>query len=207
MNVCFPGTLVPRKGKKAGELFEGLFFATKGITLSQVREITGLDTTSIQNWVGRGWVPRPVDKRYSANHLARIILINMLRNVTRLENVAKIMTYINGSPECREDDVISETELYIAVCDILDKADYETILSPGALNNMISHTLTVRGYIEPFPGGRTRLENGIKLILFYYSASIIKVRADRLSQELGLGGDAPDCVLSVQIEEEFEEET
>ncbi|MBQ2755473.1 MAG: DUF1836 domain-containing protein [Oscillospiraceae bacterium] len=204
MNICFPGTVIPRNGKKASELFEGLFFVTKGITLSQVREITGLDTTSIQNWVVRGWVQHPVDKRYGANHLARIMLINMLKTVTRLEHVAKIMTYINGSPECREDDVISETELYIAVCDILDTADYETILSPSALDGVIKRIL--RGYSEPFIGARTRLENGIKLILFYYSASIIKVRADKLAQELELGGDLPDCVLSVQLDPAFSDE-
>ena len=187
MDSTFPGSVVERQGKSAEEFLSGLFFATKGIMLAQVREITGLDTPVIQNWIGRGWVQKPVDKRYSANHLSRIMLINMLRSVTKLENIAFIMTYINGDAECREDDSIPESQLYIYVCDILDTVDFETVLSDELLTKIIEKH--IEGYSEPFAGAREKLIFGIKIILHYYAAAIIKVRADKMVDELGFCGE------------------
>ncbi len=175
--IYFPGTVVERQGKSAKEFLDGLFFATRGLMLSQVREITALETSVIQNWVNRGWVQKPVEKRYTANHLTRILLINMLRDVTKLETIVQLLTYLNGSANCREDDSISESQLYLYLCDILDEADYETILS-GRLDRMIEERAA--DYREPFPGGREKVVNALKLILTYYAASRIKVRADRL---------------------------
>lgn len=190
MDVCFPGTVIRRQGKSAEEFLSGLFFATNGIMLSQVREITVLDTPTIQNWVNRGWVQRPVEKRYFEAHLGRIMLINMLRNVTKLENVQNIMTYINGSVNCREDDIISEAKLYIYVCDILDTIGFDTILSEPGLDEKISER--IGDYKEPFPGAAQKLRNGIKIIITYYAAALIKTRADKRAGELGIiSRDAP----------------
>lgn len=182
MKPHFPGSVIERREKSAAEFLNGLFFATKGLMLSQVKEITGLDTPAIQNWVGRGWVEKPVDKRYSENHLARILIINMLRDVTKLENVAGILTYINGSADNREDDIISEARLYIYLCDILDVLDYETLLTPGGAEGVIEKH--VADYREPFSGAHEKLINGIKLILTYYAASLVKVRADEEYSEI-----------------------
>ena len=180
LEPTFPGTVVERQGKSAAEFLDGLFFGTKGLMLSQVREITKLETSVIQNWVNRGWVQKPVEKRYSANHLARILLINMLREVTKLETIVHILTYLNGSANCREDDSISESQLYIYICDILDEVDYETILS-GSLDRLIESRAT--DYREHFPGAREKVMNAANLILTYYAASLVKVRADRLYEQ------------------------
>lgn len=182
MDSCFPGTIIKRQGKNAEEFLSGLFFATKGIMLLQVREITGLDAPVIQNWVNRGWVQKPEQKRYSANHLARIMIINMLRDVTRLENVDNILTYINGNANSREDDIISESELYIYLCNILDQINFETILSDEQFDEIV--TRTVYDYDEPFAGAHEKLINGIKIILTYYAAALIKVRGDDRFEKL-----------------------
>lgn len=187
MNATFPGTVVERQGKSAGEFLSGLFFATKGLMLQQVREITGLDTPVIQNWVNRGWVQKPVEKRYSANHLARIMLINMLRPAAKLEHIARILAFINGDADDSADDIIPESLLYTYVCDILDCADFETVLTDTALTPMIEER--IGAYVEPFPGAREKLTAGIRLILIYYAAVVVKVRADRILSELGLGDD------------------
>ena len=184
MEVTFPGTVVPRKGKSAGEFLSGLFFATKGIMLVQVREITGLDTPALQNWVGRGWVRKPVRKRYSENHLARILMINMLRPVAKLEHIVRILSFINGDAQDDQDDIIPDAKLYIYVCDILDRVDFETVLTEDALEQMIVEE--IGDYREPFLGARKKLISGIKLILIYYAAAIVKVWADRMLQNLGL---------------------
>ncbi|PWM45605.1 MAG: hypothetical protein DBX47_04180 [Clostridiales bacterium] len=176
METVFPGTVIERRGKNAREFLDSVFFATDGIMLSQVRKITALETPALQNWVNRGLVERPDEKMYSKNQLARIILINMLRSVTKNENIGKIMTYINGSATSRDDDIIGEADLYIYICEILDKITFETLLSPDELNILTENT--IKDYIEPFGGAHKRLCNGIKMILLYYAASLIKGRAD-----------------------------
>lgn len=186
MDSNFPGTVIRRQGKSAEEFLSGLFFATKGIMLQQVREITGLDTPVIQNWVNRGWVQKPEMKRYSENHLARIMIINMLRDVAKLESIANLLTYINGSADCREDDIISEAKLYVYICNILDRVDFETILTDDRLSEIVEEAIL--DYFEPFPGGHEKLCNAIKIILAYYAASLIKVRADKWASVLGIDG-------------------
>lgn len=185
MDAYFPGTTIKRKGKSAKEFLDGLFFATNGLVLSQVREIVALDTPVIQNWINRGWVQKPVDKRrYTEDHLARIILINMLRDVTRLEVVVNILSYINGNVDSTEDDIISDSELYIYICNILDIVDYDIVFSERELDKVVEKTIS--NYKEPFVGAKDRLKNGIKIILIYYAAALVKVRADRKCEELGL---------------------
>ncbi len=189
MDITFPGTIIPRQGKTAEQFLSGLFFATKGIMLVQVREITGLDTPAIQNWVNRGWVQKTVEKRYTADHLARIMLINMLRRTARLEHIAQILTYINGDPDDSLDDAIPDSLLYICVCDILDNVDFETVLSDKDITETIS--ARIGDYEEPFPGAREKLITGIRVILLYYAAAVVKTRADRALTSLGI---VPDSV-------------
>ena len=80
--TTFPGTVLPAQ---EGSIrfgfanFAPLFLATKGLTLSQVCEIAGVEPTTVQNWIKRGWVAHPDQKRYHEPHLARILIINMLR--------------------------------------------------------------------------------------------------------------------------------
>lgn len=181
LESTFPGTVIERGGKSAEEFLEGLFFATKGLTLSQVREITALDTPALQNWVSRGWVQRPVEKRYGKDHLARILLINMLRDAAKLETIANILTYLNGSAGCREDDSISESQFYSYLCDILSAAKLDDILSGGLEGLIESRT---KDYREPFEGAHEKMMNAAKLILTYYAAASIKKRADRLWQSV-----------------------
>ena len=118
MKTYFPGTVIERNGQNAEEFLFGVCTVTKGLMLAQVREITGLETPAIQNWVNRGWVQKPVDKRYGVDHLARIIIINMLRGVMKLETIASLLTYINGEAGNEQDNVVSEARLYYYLCAI-----------------------------------------------------------------------------------------
>lgn len=189
IEAVFPGTVVPRRGKTAEAFFDSLYFATKGLMLLQLREITGLDTPVIQNWIGRGWVQKPVAKRYSADHLARIMLINMLRPAARLESIARILSFLNGDTDDARDDAMPEAKLYCIVCDILDTVDFETVLDDEKLLPVIHAHLS--GYREPFPGARARLAVGIRLVLLYYASAVIRLRADRALASAGLASDAP----------------
>lgn len=178
MKVYFPGTVVERNDKTAKEFLFGIFSATKGLMLAQVREITGLDTSAIQNWINRGFVAKPLDKRYSADHLASIIIINMLRDVMKIENIFTLMSYLNGSVDTDADNIISESELYNYICDILDIVNYDVILTDVELENVIINA--IKDYEEPFPGGKQKLVNGLKIILVYYASAIVKNEADKI---------------------------
>ncbi|MBE6709464.1 MAG: DUF1836 domain-containing protein, partial [Ruminococcaceae bacterium] len=77
-----PGTVMLRDkmGDVTGlEFLKKIYFITDGIKLSQVREITGVDGTTLQNWVKRGWILNPVNKTYGIDQLAHILIINMMR--------------------------------------------------------------------------------------------------------------------------------
>ena len=98
MMWTLPGTTLqaPRsEADRAKELFENLFLAG-GLTLSQVASITGLEPYAIQNWVKRGFLPPPKNKRYDLEQLCRIVTINMLKGALTLERICSLMQYING---------------------------------------------------------------------------------------------------------------
>ena len=64
-----PGTILLKKiwMVRRGPLsfFGKIFYLKEGIMLSQVRDITGLDGSTLQNWVKRGWIAITVNKLYT----------------------------------------------------------------------------------------------------------------------------------------------
>ena len=60
-----PGTILNRDkmdGATGLEFLDKVFFITDKIMLAQIREITGIDGTTLQNWLKRGWVGTPNKK-------------------------------------------------------------------------------------------------------------------------------------------------
>jgi len=94
--------------------------ATGGLTLSQLSKLTGLEGSTIQNWIKRGWISSTQGKKYSEKQVIRILLINMLRGAMKLEDIARLMNCINGDVEDTSDDIIADVILYnILFCYIL----------------------------------------------------------------------------------------
>ena len=119
-----PGSTVPyRSGEGVFALFKPMLAAADGLTLSQVCAVTGLEPSTLQNWVKRGFVPHPVRKKYDARSLARILLIASLRDGLPIEEVGALMTLVNGDTESTEDDLVSEDALYDALCGALAALD------------------------------------------------------------------------------------
>jgi len=113
---------------------------TGGLSLSQVCAITKLQSSSIQNWVKRGYVPHPENKKYYERHLARILLINALKDSMNLENVGELMVLINGDADDTKDDIVSETALYDYYCQIINSLDHND-MSDENLDNIIKSTI------------------------------------------------------------------
>ena len=97
--------------------------ATGGLTLSQLSKLTGLEGTTIQNWIKRGWVSATRGKKYSEKQVLRILIINMLRRAMKLEDIAALMRYVNGDVEDTSDDIIADILLYNILCRIIFTAE------------------------------------------------------------------------------------
>ena len=185
--TTLPGTVLPLVN---GNLrfgfanFAPLFIATKGLTLSQVCEIAGTELTTVQNWIKRGWVAHPENKRYLEPHLARILILNMLRSSMQLEKIASLLQYVNGSAEDRADDSIPDSELYTHLCLVIADVTARRATEPDEILEAVNAGLT--DYTEPFPGAREKLVNTLVIMTLTYISSDYIEKAEALLGRLPL---------------------
>lgn len=180
-----PGTILKRKdmGDVTGlEFLDKIFYITDGIMLTQIRDISGIDGTTLQNWTKRGWVANSKLKRYNKDQLAHILLINMMRSCMQLDRIAFLIRYINGSVNDQADDIIRDSELYDYVCRLLDKLVEGGSCNPEGLRHLI--TEITASYEEKISGARRRLERTLEIIVFAYYASLLKQHSDRMTEKL-----------------------
>ena len=137
-----PGTIIARAASDGlwGMAFlDRVFFLSDGVMLSQIRDISGVDGSTLQNWVKRGWVPNPTKKTYDKEQLARILLICMMRDTMQLSRVAFVLQYINGTDE--EDRIIRESELYDIVCRVMTELTADSFCTQTGQTVPISRLL------------------------------------------------------------------
>lgn len=144
MNKLVPGTTVPFSENIRDSAFEAVqpvLEATGGLTLSQLSKITGLGGTTIQNWIKRGWVSSPKGKKYSEKQVLRILLINMLKDAMKLEDIARLMSYVNGDVEDNSDDIIADIHLYNILCRIIFTAEDAGAFGSGMIRQLIDEEI------------------------------------------------------------------
>ena len=107
--------------------------ATGGLTLSQLSKLTGLEGTTIQNWIKRG---------YSEKQVLRILIINMLRRAMKLEDIAALMRYVNGDVEDTSDDIIADILLYNILCRIIFTAEDKGAFDSGSVRSLIENEVS-----------------------------------------------------------------
>lgn len=182
--IKLPGTVIE---VEEGRILYGfsnlspLFRATKGLTLSQICEIAGIEPTTVQNWIKRGWVAHPENKRYAENHLARIIILGMLRGSFQLEKIAVILRYINGSADDRNDDIIPDASLYTHLCRIIDRVLTAGITDAERIRQCVDESIAQ--YTEPYAGAREKLVSALTVMTLSYIASEIKAKAEQIFEE------------------------
>lgn len=144
-------------------------FETGGLVLSQICTITGLETHMVQNWVKRGFVSSPQEKKYTKNQFCRIIIINMLKDVLPLNLITKLLSYINGALDDESDDLIDDSELYLYFIDLLFEMK-------GEISKMDLCLATVlENYEEQSKGTKLRIEKVLKIMgTAYFSAELKK---------------------------------
>ena len=184
MDWTIPGTILTASREDVGILrsqFQAMFLGG-GITMSQVTGITGLDPYLIQNWVKRGFLTKPEQKRYSLNQLCRIITIGMLRGVLTMERICTLLSYVNGRLDDEGDDIIEDADLYFLFLSLAARA--RKLDSADQWNAALADTLA--DYTPPTPGALERVEKTLRIMLTAWIASRLAQEAENMMAELPL---------------------
>lgn len=181
MKLTLPGTTMEadlRQPDAAVALLDPLFL-TGGLMLSQVARLTGLEPYVIQNWVRRGFVSPPRQKRYSKRQFCRIAMINMLKDSLQLDRICALLSYVNGQLDDESDDLIDDAQLYQYMVRVISKARAD----PGKVQAQMGHWCgeALYDYAEPVPGAGRRVEQVLEVTLTAYLAGVLKRRAEELS--------------------------
>ena len=182
MNWTIPGTTLEglrNNADRTDGLFQSMFLAG-GLTLSQVASVTGLEPYTIQNWVKRGFLSPPRNKRYDMEQVCRIININLLKGTLPLEQICSLMAYLNGDLTDESDDLVDDTMLFFLFVRLAARARY---LGGDKTWDEALEEITA-DYKEPIPGARAKLIKVLKIMLTAWVAGRIKAEAERMLGEL-----------------------
>ena len=195
-----PGTATPYndRGEKGFAKIEMLLDATGGLSLSQVCAVTGLEGSTIQNWVKRGWVAHPMGKRYEEVHIARILIINALKECIKLEHIALLMSYVNGYGGYMSGGIIKESALYNFLCDALEKMGHVNDSSRGGVESVVE--VVIRDYKGPKADSKVRIRNALTVMIYACVCTDVKRRTEAMMDKILLDLENPSRVIA-EIEE------
>lgn len=182
MKWNLPGTVLEVSSEEIPLVEERLraMFLAGGIALSQVSYITGLEPHTIQNWVKRGFLTSPQQKRYSLRQLCRILNINMLKDALAMEQICGLMTYINGHLDDESDDIIDDSQLYFM---FLRLATYHRQMNdPAGRERFLQQVLA--DYQEPYPGAGERVCQVLRIMMTAWAAAQLRQVAEKMVKEL-----------------------
>ena len=184
-DAMIPGTRLKKQdmGNVTGlEFLSKVFYISEGVMLSQIREVSGIDGSTLQNWTKRGWVANARLKKYNIDQVAHILIINMLRSCIQLEHIAFLLQYINGRIDDASDDIIRDSVLYDYICRILEALTREDVASKATIKDVIARQIA--DYEEVAPGARNRLATALEIIVTAYYAALIKKSSDEMLAHL-----------------------
>ena len=182
MQWNIPGTVLTATDQETPyieEKFRAMFLGG-GIALSQVAAVTGLEPYTIQNWVKRGFLTKPVGKRYTLRQLCRILNINMLKAALPLEEICGLLQYINGNLDDESDDLIDDSTLYFLFVQLA--ARHRQMNNDTGRDEILAQALS--DYAEPIPGAKDRVEKVLKVMLTAWAAALLRQQAEKMVKEL-----------------------
>jgi len=182
MEWTIPGTAL--RGSRADveasiRQIEGMFLGG-GMIRSQMASVSGVEPHDIQNWVKRGFLSPPTNKHYNMEQVCRIININILKGNMPLEQIIKLMAYLNGNLADESDDLVDDTMLFFMFVSLAARARY--IGGSETWDDALLHV--TENYAEPVPGAREKLIKVLKVMLTTWMANLLKAAADRMMEEL-----------------------
>ena len=184
-DALIPGTKLKKSdmGNVTGlEFLSKVFYISEGVMLSQIREVSGIDGSTLQNWTKRGWVANARLKKYNIDQVAHILIINMLRSCIQLDHIAFLLQYINGKIDDTSDDIIRDSVLYDYICRILEALTRQDVASKASIKETIREQIS--DYEEVMEGARERLAKALEIIVTAYYAALIKRSSDKMLANL-----------------------
>lgn len=184
-DALIPGTKLNKAdmGNVTGlEFLSKVFYISEGVMLSQIREVSGIDGSTLQNWTKRGWVANARLKKYNIDQVAHILIINMLRSCIQLDHIAFLLQYINGKIDDTSDDIIRDSVLYDYICRILETLTRKDVATKASITEVIHDQIS--DYKEAMAGARDRLANALEIIVTAYYAALIKRSSDEMLANL-----------------------
>lgn len=184
-----PGTVLSvdaDRPQAAEEVFSSLFLAG-GLVLSQVTQVTGLEPYIIQNWVQRGFLAPPKQRKYTRRQLSRILMINALKSTLSIEQICKLLSYINGALDDEGDDTIDDTELYGAFVLVAGSVQKHGLTSESEMNRLIADGL--KDYKESIPGAKERIEQALRIMITAWRAAQLQTKAQSMMNALCVSAD------------------
>ena len=190
MNLQFHDELIPGTKLKQSDMdgltgldfLKKVFFISEGVMLTQIRDISGIDSSTLQNWTKRGWVINSKSKKYDIDQVAHILIINMLRSCMQLDKIAFLIQYINGEVDNESDDIIRDSVLYDYICRILSHMMSNDTCALSSVGVSVSEITS--DYVEPVAGAHERLNKALEVIVVTYYAALIKSHANGLLEGL-----------------------
>ena len=155
-------------------------FLGGGMIRSQLASVSGVEAHDIQNWVKRGFLPNPVNKRYSCSQFCRIVTINMLRSAMTMDKICSLLTYINGELDDESNDLIDDTVLYFMFLRLAARARH--IGGTESWDTAIADIL--KDYVEPVPGAKQRIDQVLRIMLTAWIGVQTIRRAEQMLLEL-----------------------
>lgn len=181
MDWTIPGTVLRKPREEATQIqqmFDAMFLAG-GMVLSQVSELAGLESHTVQNWVKRGFLTPPEKKRYSQEQLCRILTINMLKSILPMEQICGLLGYVNGQLNDESDDVIDDTQLYFMFVRLAARA--RELYSAQDRDLLLENAL--EDYKEPVPGAKERVKQALRIMLTAWLAARMRQEAEEMILE------------------------
>lgn len=111
------------------------------VEVAQRFSLDDINSTQIQNWVRRKYLPHPQGRKYSREQLANILLLNDLRNILTLEEASQLLEYVNLSLDDSSDDRIDPAKLYRYYSEIFDNTQKDWIESLEHLPEEVEQAL------------------------------------------------------------------
>ena len=189
MEWTLPGTVLSvdaDRSQAAEEVFSSLFLAG-GLVLSQVTQVTGLEPYIIQNWVRRGFLAPPKQRKYTRRQLSRILMINALKSTLSIEQICNLLSYINGALDDEGDDTIDDTELYGAFVLVAGSVQKHGLTSESEMNRLIADGL--KDYKESIPGAKERIEQALRIMITAWRAAQLQTKAQSMMNALCVSAD------------------
>lgn len=189
MEWTLPGTALSvdaDRPQAAEDVFSSLFLAG-GLVLSQVTQVTGLEPYIIQNWVRRGFLAPPKQRKYTRRQLSRILMINALKSTLSIEQICKLLSYINGALDDEGDDTIDDTELYGAFVLVAGSVRKHGLTSESEMNRLIADGL--KDYKESIPGAKERIKQALRIMITAWRAAQLQTKAQSMMNALCVSAD------------------